>query len=443
MLGETREPRFGHVHHVHVLTEGVDSQRTREPRGTARRQHVVDPDHVVASRGGRPRTTEHGTRVAHQRQQRVRIRRHELEVLGSQEVHDLHRTLDSVDEHRASARDERRLDVGASRRRAEIRRERGIDGVGELLAPRDQGRHPARAVLGLRHEVDRDVLGRRVPIRNDDDLRGSGDRVDADDPLDLPLREGDIAVAGTDHDVDRGHGLGPEREGGDSLRAADPEHRVDTGERRSGEHDRRNRAIRTGGNAQHDLGHAGDARRDRGHEHGRGVGRAATRDVAPGAGDRDRQLPRFDAVAAEHDLGLPLRLVVRTDARRRRLERDANLRCDLAQRRVHLRGRDEDRVELDPVELPRPGAEGLIAVLPHRAEDRPDRFDGTVIDHGWREQSVQLGIGEGRAGAAKIESGQHGPRIVTSPSVTPRDELPPRATGENAVTVVSTIGSPA
>ena len=55
------------------------------------------------------------------------------------------------------------------------------------------------------------------------DLGRAGEQVDADRPEELPLRLGDVGVAGADDHVHRLEALDPERHGGQRLDAADAE----------------------------------------------------------------------------------------------------------------------------------------------------------------------------------------------------------------------------
>ncbi len=87
-------------------------------------------------------------------------------------------------------------------------------------------------MLSLRKEVRRHKARVGARVSEDDNLRGPGDHVDADDAEHPPLRRRDVGIAGPDNLVDRGDGLRPVGECGDRLRAADPIDLVDANDAR-------------------------------------------------------------------------------------------------------------------------------------------------------------------------------------------------------------------
>ncbi len=180
------------------------------------------------------------------------------------------------------------FDLGATRRVAEQVVERGVDRVGDVGAPRDQHRRPAGTVLGLRKEIGRRKRSGGTAVGDDDHLRRPRERLDADDARDLALGGGDVRIARPRDHVDRGDGLGAVRHRRDRLRTTDSEHRVDTDERGGGERGGRDAPVGVGRDAEHDLGDAGDPRRDRGHQHGGRVRRPTPGNVEAGAIDRAR-----------------------------------------------------------------------------------------------------------------------------------------------------------
>ena len=93
-------------------------------------------------------------------------------------------------------------------------------------------------MLGLREEIHHDPLHGGMPIADDDDLRRSGEHVDADDAEHEPLRRGHVPVPGSDDLVHRLNRSGPERKGRNCLRASDSPHLVYRGQVRSGKHQR-------------------------------------------------------------------------------------------------------------------------------------------------------------------------------------------------------------
>ena len=322
---DPRQPGRVGVHDVYVLLEVGDPQRAREPRGPARRQHVIRARDVVAEHRGRVRTDEDRARVAHQRHEQRRVGAHQFEVFGRDRVGDIDRVRRVVDEHacgrrpRASTRLRRAASAAtsnASSARSTPRR--------DLVVPRDERDRAARTVLGLREQVGRDP--RRVDrvVGDDRDFGRTGEPVDADDAEHLPLGLGHVRVARPDDDVDR-HGsisvpnasaaiaCAPPMRYTSSTPASAAAARIDGGDR----------AVGSGRHAQHDLGDARDARRDRGHQHRRRVARATAGHVAAGAVDRHDDLVHLDAEQFVTSLLLALGLVPRDDLVACQLERGA------------------------------------------------------------------------------------------------------------------------
>ena len=63
---------------------------------------------------------------------------------------------------------------------------------------RDQNRPGFRIVFGLREQIAGEVFGRHVlAVADDHDLARPRERIDADDPVHLPLGFGDVGVAGS------------------------------------------------------------------------------------------------------------------------------------------------------------------------------------------------------------------------------------------------------
>ena len=80
-------------------------------------------------------------------------------------------------------------------------------------------------------------------------LGRAGQPVDGDGAVDLLLRQRDEDVARAEDLVDPADRLGAVRQGGDGLGAADSVDRVDAGHLRGGQQDRRDLAVRPGGEA--------------------------------------------------------------------------------------------------------------------------------------------------------------------------------------------------
>ena len=192
---------------------------------------------------------------------------------------------------------------------------------GEAAVVGDQDRLRPLVVLGLREQVGGDPVRVDHRLGDDHDLGGARDHVDADPAEHLPLGLGDVGVAGADDLVDRGDGGGAVGQRRHGLRAADPVDLVDAGDRGGGEHQRVDGPV---GRRDHhdDAADAGDAGRDRVHQHRAGIGRRAARDVEPDRVERApaQAQPHAGLVDPGHVLG-QLALVEGADARGGELQR--------------------------------------------------------------------------------------------------------------------------
>ena len=83
-----------------------------------------------------------------------------------------------------------------------------------------------------------------VAVGDHQDLRGTGDHVDADLAKDLALGFGDVDVAGADDLVDRADARGAKGQRADRLGAADAVDLVDPGERGGDQDQSGQRAVR-------------------------------------------------------------------------------------------------------------------------------------------------------------------------------------------------------
>jgi hypothetical protein len=148
-------------------------------------------------------------------------------------------------------------------------------------------------VLGLADEVGGDHHRIGVLVGDHEDLRGTGEQIDAHVAEELALGLGDVRVAGTDEQVDAPDRLGAERERRESLHAPEHVDLVGAGQvhRRDGG---RRRGALVGRRARGQPPHAGGLRRHDAHVR-RGDHRvAASGYVGADRGDRDV------AVAQEH-----------------------------------------------------------------------------------------------------------------------------------------------
>ena len=156
----------------------------------------------------------------------------------------------------------------------------------EPPACRNQQRAGLRVVLRLCDQVGGDPLGIAL-VRDDDDLRGTGVKIDGTVGGDERLRRGDILVAGADDLVDAGDRFRPVRHGRNRLRAAHSEEPRHARCARCRHHHRSRARAR-----DDDLADAGGPRGNRGHQQGRGQRIPASRNVASDA--IERRDPLFD-----------------------------------------------------------------------------------------------------------------------------------------------------
>ena len=230
-----------------------------------------------------------------------------------------------------------RVEGSADDGRTRHRRQQPLDarrhGVDERAARRQQHRLRQFVVLGLREEIHRHPVRARAVVGDDENLRWTGDHVDADQAEHAALGRGDIGIAGADDLVDRrqrGRAVG---ERADRLRAADGEHAINAREVRRREHRGVGDAI---GRRHHhdDLAHAGHLGRHRVHQHRRGVRGLAARHVEPDPIERrDRDAEHraigFDLAPADAQLSA----VVALDALTREHQRVADVGIEPVKRR--------------------------------------------------------------------------------------------------------------
>ena len=249
------------------------------------------------------------------------------------------------------------------------------------------------------------MLAARLGVGDDQHLGRPGDRIDVDLAVDLALRRSDPRVAGPDDLVDPRNALRAVRERADRLGTAELEHAIDAGEPR-GEH----RLGRGARRHHHDLAHAGDLGRDRGHQHARRVSRGAAGHVDADAGERRDPELEAHAIELDVDLGLALALVERADPLGREVERLAHARHDLRGTGVPARagqlvGAVGGRAI---VELARVLLDGGVAAEPEVGEHRGDRVvDATLEPRAALEEhaAVRVDLEQGHGLASGFLSG--------------------------------------
>ena len=283
----------------------MHAERRREPRRAGCRQRVVRPGRVIAERNGRVGADEDRAGVLHLRREPRRVVRDNEQVLGREVVRDVHRLRHVVSDHDAAVG--RADDVGALQA-VDQRLELVLDPVREGRRIGHQHAPRKRVMLELRRQVGGDEVGARRAIGDDHHLGRTRDAVEADRTEDLALRERHVDVSGPRDHVDARDGRGAVRQRCDRLRAADAVYAVDAGDARRGEDRRRHGAVRAGRRGQHHLGHARYARRDHGHQHGRGIRRAPARRVDARAphGPREQLQPGRAAGRLRHLPGVEL-----------------------------------------------------------------------------------------------------------------------------------------
>ena len=194
--------------------------------------------------------------------------------------------------------------------------------------------------------------------------------------------------------------LGPVREGGDRLRAADAVHLVDAGEGSGRQRDGRHAAVGVRGYAECDLGDARHTRGDRRHEHGRGIAGAATGHVQPGSIYRHDELAEQHAVPLYPHVASELSFVVCGDFLARVFEGGTELGRCVFERGEQLVARHAQVVDGATVELLGQIAKCIVTAAPDLGDDRTHALDGRRVDGlPARRQRAEVGVR-----AAKIES---------------------------------------
>ena len=140
-------------------------------------------------------------------------------------------------------------------------------------------------MLCLSEQVHGDPLWVNRPVREDQNLRGAGDHVDAHAPENLALCLGDEAVTRTDNFVDPRYGGRAVGQCRDSLGAAHGIHLIDTRQRRGCQH--RGIDLPVGRRCDHDNAlDTGNFRRNRVHQHRRRIARPTAGHINPHAVER-------------------------------------------------------------------------------------------------------------------------------------------------------------
>jgi hypothetical protein len=189
-------------------------------------------------------------------------------------------------------------------------------------------------------------------VGKDQDLRGTGDHVDADGAEDLTLGRRHIGIAGADDNVDRRDGLGPIGQRRDRLGAADPVDLGHPGAARGGQDQGIERTVGRR-HGHHETLDPGDPGGQRVHQDRGGIGRRAAGHIETGGRDGGPALTQTDTLLVPViQIPRPLAFVEGLDSGGRQIERRKGLGRaggvrlrDLRLRDAQLRGRQLQAVE--------------------------------------------------------------------------------------------------
>ncbi len=288
-------------------------------------------------------------------------------------------------------------------------RQQALDALGHAVEEgcvrADQDRLRILIVLGLGEQVHGDPVRVGLAVADDEDFRRSGDHVDADLAEHVALGGGDVDVARTDDLVHRRYALGTVGQRSHGLGAADGEDPIDSGDAGSGQHQLVDLTAR--GRHHHDhLGHAGNLRRNRVHQHRGRIGGLAARHIKTGT------IQWCDLLAEDGAVGLGvgpgilfLLLVVAAHALGSHLQRPALLGADALQGQLQTLAR-QDQIghgsDFKPVETPGQLHQRRIATLAHGLDDLQHALVDPIVGYAFpAQQMVQM---PGEIGIGSVES---------------------------------------
>ena len=188
----------------------------------------------------------------------------------------------------------------------------------------------------------------------------------------LPLRFDHPTAAGPQDLVDPGDGAGPEGQRANCLSPSDAKQPGDSG-KGAGCKDR----IVESGRWRHDddVFDSGLGRRNRIHDHGRGIGRLAARHVEADAVQRGHSHSQQTAVLLQQrESDIPLALVILANPLEGGFQRFPQLDVDAFEGIVPLGTRQLPRggIEIHPIQPPGPLAHGGVPSLGHVVQDPRD-----------------------------------------------------------------------
>src|ERR1700689_4566828 len=156
-------------------------------------------------------------------------------------------------------------------------------------------------MLGLYDDVDGGTVNRRALVCDHHDLRGAGEGGwDAHDGTNLLFGQRDIATPGPDDDVDRLDRLRPVRHGGDCLRSSYAIELVDSGQVCCRQDFVGYAPVGPGRNTDDHGADTRHLRRNRRHQHARGISSPPARDIDAGPCHGKLQVLDGNAVAFVH-----------------------------------------------------------------------------------------------------------------------------------------------
>ena len=366
---------------LHLLHEVVDTERAVEACRTRGRQRVVRAGEVVTGRLCVVAAEEDGAGVLDERQVVKRLVYAHLHVLWSDAVRRVD-TLTEVmgDDDLSVVVDGRPRDI-LTPELCELHLELLLHRFRERHGIRDEHRRRILIVLRLAQQIRRHEARIRLPIREHQHLRRTGDHIDPDLSEDLLLRLSDEGIARTHDLIDAWNRRRPIGERRHRLRAADLEDPANASDMRRREDIRIDRALLIRWGHHDDFLDPRDLRRNRIHQHRRRIRRCAARHIETDPLERNHPLPEDHARLIRHDEAVPHLLTVEgTDIGRRLLEHRDKLRLHLRERRFDLRRTDEEILDVDVIKLRAVRPQRRIPLRTHACDDA--LYD--VLDAGGR-----------------------------------------------------------
>ena len=260
-------------------------------------------------------------------------------MLRRDAVGDRHRFFQIAHQDEGATIGQRGFDRLATRHGRQQLFDARLDAFDESGVGTDQDGLRQLVVFGLREKIHRNPVRIAGTVGDDEDFRGTGHHVDADDAENTTLGRRHVGIAGADDLVDLRHRLRAISQRPDRLRPAHGEYAIDAGQTGRRQHQRVLFAARRRHDHDQflDAGHLG---RNRVHQYGRRIGCLATRHVETDAIERRDHLAEHGAVGFGVGPAVELLfLVVDAHALRRRFKRGTLRGRQAVERRLHFRPR--------------------------------------------------------------------------------------------------------